>query len=148
MSSPSVRIPRLGVDVEVSTDDGGPLGEGHRRALASVSEWGDDLLTELEAASFRYYRDFSEYVGLEEPVIASPEAVWEHIEPLGAIFIASAESEHAYVSVEFNCTWEEEHGMEWVVRDDQTPIWVGPYEGYYPHSGEADRGYLDPEYGI
>lgn len=144
--SVAVRIPRLNAETLAEASDGGPLLPVHRRAAASIAEWSDALLAELEAASFRYYRDIAEAVGLDEPVLDAPEAIWEHVTLLGVMLVPEEDGPRAYVSVELNCTWEEEHGMEWVVRDDGAAIWVGPYEGFYPHSGEEDRGYLDPDY--
>jgi hypothetical protein len=40
------------------------------------------------------------------------------------------------IHLELNCDWEEEHGMEWIVRDGQV-VYVGPYNGMNPLSDFA-----------
>lgn len=42
------------------------------------------------------------------------------------------------VHPECDCEWEEEHGLEWVVRSGRV-IYTGPYEGADPW-GEASAG--------
>jgi Domain of unknown function (DUF6985) len=74
--------------------------------------------------------------------IASPSDVWTHVQ-LGKEPIVSrrASGDKAiYVSIECNCEWEPEHGLQLVFRNGNQLVKVGPYDGHLTH---ADA-YADP----
>jgi hypothetical protein len=84
---------------------------------------------------FGYYRETAELVGFDDPdepmpVIAGPEAVWDHVRIGDEVTVArSARDGGVYVSIECECAWEVEHGLQIVFRDGAEVTKVGPYDG-------------------
>ena len=48
-----------------------------------------------------------------------------------------------YVSVECECDWEPEHGLQIVFRDGRTVTKVGPYNGHLTNNSAYGRQDLD-----
>ncbi|USX55880.1 hypothetical protein [Lentzea sp. HUAS12] len=94
--------------------------------------------TALEAAAdgvFDYYRHMGEVFGDELddfPRIAGPADVWDHVTFARHQVTVSRDGggEPVYVSVEAECGWEEEHGLQVVFRDGARITKVGPYDGH------------------
>lgn len=84
---------------------------------------------------FEYYRETVELVGFDDPdepmpVIADPDRVWEHVRIGDEVTVGrSPRDGRVYVSVECECAWEAEHGLQIVFRDGATVTKVGPYDG-------------------
>lgn len=90
----------------------------------------------LEAVSdhaFAYYQDEWEALESEDraylPTIESASQVWEHVR-LGDEPIVTLDEGHAYVSLECECDWEEEHGLGLVFRDGAAVTKLGPVDGH------------------
>ncbi|OJF14838.1 hypothetical protein EDD30_3190 [Couchioplanes caeruleus] len=107
----------------------------------------------LEAASpfiYAYYRDITDQLlaaGDDEWLvdIAGPERVLDHVR-LGAeptIARHFSGDRHVYVSIECECAWEPEHGLQIVFRDGATVTKVGPYDGHLTHWAAFDDDRLD-----
>lgn len=101
----------------------------------------------LEAGEhvYAYYRDINAHYRPGDPEyleIAAPAEVWQHV-TLG--FEAVVERRYhgdgaVYVSLECNCAWEPEHGLQIVFRRGEKVSKVGPFDG---HLSNADA-YDDP----
>ncbi|MBC7797221.1 MAG: hypothetical protein H7Z37_10145, partial [Pyrinomonadaceae bacterium] len=93
--------------------------------------WNDGLFDKLRKASFDYYRDFVEEVGMDEmPVINSSAEVFDFCAPSNLIInVYDKNPDDTFVTIELNCEWEIEHGMQWTVKNDDELIFVGPYDG-------------------
>jgi hypothetical protein len=80
----------------------------------------------------------------DAPTIESPESVWEHVR-FGDEFYVRREAAGGpvYISIECNCAWESEHGLQIVFRDGTSVSKVGPYDGHLSNAsayGGADPG--------
>ncbi|MBM2617512.1 hypothetical protein JIG36_18305 [Actinoplanes sp. LDG1-06] len=96
----------------------------------------------LEAATphiYAYYRDITELVDDEFRIdIAGPDRVLDHVHP--GYEISVIRDGPVYVSVECNCDWEPEHGLQLIFRAGAEITKVGPYDGHVTNSG----AYADP----
>lgn len=100
-----------------------------------------EVLKAAEPHIFAYYRDVNgdywepsdeEYVG-----IGTPGEVWDHIEFGEKVHISRRfhGDKGVYVSMECNCDWEPEHGLQIVFRNGRCVSKVGSYDG---HLSNAD----------
>jgi hypothetical protein len=107
----------------------------------------------LDAAApsvYAYYRDVMDSVladGDDEwnVKIEGPHQVFDHVR-LGSEPMVSRDThgdQHVYVSVECECDWEPEHGLQIVFRDGASVTKVGPYDGHLTNSAAYDDGQPD-----
>lgn len=121
-----------------------PNKEDFHVTIASLLSNERDLLEEARPYVFRYYYDAnSEWEPDDaEYIEADLQSIWEHV-GLGSephISRRSHGDKAVYVSLECNCDWEEEHGLQLVFREGRALVKVGPYDG---HLTNADA-YADP----
>lgn len=97
------------------------------------------VLKEAEACIFEYYTDMNSYWAPSDEQfvsIKSPSDIWAHIQ-LGIELIVSRRGygdKGIYISVECNCDWEPEHGLQIVFKDGAAVCKVGPYDGHLTNS--------------
>lgn len=126
------------------------------RAVAAFLAGDDSAIRAAGADVYRYYADSVRLLresgfdsGLHE--IARAEDVWEHVS-FGAAFHADRDptDRRVYVSVECECDWEPEHGLQLVLRDGRTVSKVAPFDGHltnasaYARSDLTDVVYVSP----
>jgi hypothetical protein len=105
------------------------------RAIANFLAADEAVLKAVSSEVFAYYQDMVAYTspGDEAYVqIASPDDVWSYVQ-LGNEPMVSRQSygdKRVYVSLECNCDWEPEHGLQIVFRDGSHVSKVGPYDGH------------------
>ena len=97
------------------------------------------VLKDAEPYIFQYYQDMNSYrspADEEFLVIESPNQVWKHIQLAdNAVLTRRAYGDQSvYVSLECNCDWEREHGLQIVLRDGAEVVKVGPYDGHLTNS--------------
>jgi len=63
--------------------------------------------------------------------------------PRSAARCARSRDGRVYVSVEYECDWEPEHGLQIVFRDGRTVTKVGPYNGHLTNNSAYGRPDLD-----
>ncbi len=122
--------------------------EIHRAVAALLT--GDD--SGIRAASIDLYRYYVDSVRLaresgldaELPEIASVEDVWDHVS-LGSEFHVDRDPAdgHVYVSIEGECDWEPEHGLQLVLKDGRTVTKVGPFDGHLTNASAHARSDLE-----
>jgi len=119
--------------------------EGFHTAIQAFRSCGPEVLKAAEPHIFRYYKDMIRYW---EPgddgyvVIDCPGDVWKHVQ-LGdePMFTRNDSGDKGvYVSLECNCDWEPEHGLQIVFRNGDTVCKVGPYDGHLTNA----NAYGDP----
>ena len=119
-------VPWLGATVEVNNWDG--ADRAYAEACAShLVRLTNGVIDQLVAATARYRAASLEEVGARLPPLAAPRDVLTEVAPL-AMSVPVPHDDAPVVHLEANCAWEEEHGLEWVVRGDRV-VYVGPYEG-------------------
>ena len=106
----------------------------------------DSALRAAAPAIFEYYGYITEAVIADDDLdwyveVTGPDDVWNHIE-VGPYVIVRRD-ERVYVSVECECDWEPEHGLQIVFRDGRTVTKVGPYNGHLTNSSAYGRPDLD-----
>lgn len=111
--------------------------EGFLRVAAHLLANDFSTLREAEGEIFAYYQDFKPYwqPGDDAYVeIAAPAGVWKHVQFGCTAAISRNWDGHFYVSIECNCDWEPEHGLQIVLRDGLKVNKIGPYDGHVTHS--------------
>jgi hypothetical protein len=102
-------------------------------------------LTAAAPSIFAYYRDTMDAVvasGEEDwwVELEGPDDVFDHIE-LGnepTVIRNRRGDGRVYVSLECECDWEPEHGLQIVFREGRTVTKVGPYDGHLTNSAAFD----------
>ena len=96
------------------------------------------ILDKLFEACIRYCNDFLDSVGEELIRFEQPGDIIKLISP-GTIMIAEPVDENVpVVHMSLGCEWEEEHGLEWVIRDDEV-LYVGAFQGNDPWSDYSSK---------
>lgn len=121
--------------VDYADDDA--KGDFHA-AVSQFLALGPEVLVEASETVFRYYKDYEEQwlKGGHEPV-RTPADIWKHVK-LGSCSTVGrrpAGEKGVYISIECECDWEPEHGLEVVLKGGQRVTKVGPFDG---HSSNAD----------
>ena len=118
--------------------------EYDKKCIETFFSWDDALFEKLKKAGFDYYQEFVESVDADEmPKIKSFETVFNYCTPTTMIFeIYDKSPADTFVTVELNCEWEVEHGMQWTVKNDNELIFVGAYDGVsVDYADEASGNY-------
>ena len=127
-----VRIVLEGYEEDENKDD-------FHSAISAFLSIGASVLKAAEPHVFSYYRDMNGYwtPSDEEYVsIKTPSEVWSHVELGEEAFVSrrSSGDKGIYVSIECNCDWEPEHGLQIVFKDGKSISKVGPYDGHLTNS--------------
>lgn len=107
------------------------LDDYDKRCIETFFSWGETLLSQLQTATFDYYED-REFAcgGFEDLKITSPDQIWQHCKPTYIHFVASEKyPSSTFIDVELVCDWEPEHGMQWLIKNIDELMYVGPYYG-------------------
>ena len=118
--------------------DEDPPVEDFQEAITNFLDAPNTVLTEAETHVFKYYLDVKESIEPEDdfPSIESPSAIWQFVQ-LGEEAFVSRRPEGdngIYVSLECNCDWEPEHGLQIVFKNGAVVNKVGPYDGHLTNS--------------
>ena len=110
---------------------------------SSPTEFGDAIRNLLKcnrstllAASddlYRYYADMKALVDDDRiPAITRPEDTWDHVRLGREVYIERRAygDKRMYASIESGCAWEQEHGLQIVLRDGLSVSKLGPYDGH------------------
>ncbi|HST84066.1 MAG TPA: hypothetical protein VLL08_20190 [Kineosporiaceae bacterium] len=146
--SEAVAIPVLGNSacrVLVNGYDDDPAKEDIHAAIAAFLCLDESVLRAAAPRIFEYYQDIASEFPDDVPAISSPNEVWQHIRPGNEVTVErdSFRDRHVYVSVECECAWEPEHGLQIVLRDGHTVIKVGPYDGHLTNAAAYARDDLE-----
>lgn len=123
-------------DVSVSIDRGGTI-EFAERCVALANSLSDHVVDHLCKASIRYCKEYLDAIGEPTKDFETPRDVLQIIYPSVLIVPAWPLDDDPVLHMELNCEWEEEHGMEWIVRKNSV-LYVGPFNGHNP-KGECSR---------
>lgn len=108
-------------------------------AIENLLSATPSVLREVEGLIYQYYLDIRSYYPENDedfPRIASADEVWSLIQ-LGSEPVVSRRGYGdlgVYVSLECNCDWEPEHGLQIVFKDGNKVCKVGPYDGHLTNS--------------
>ena len=116
-----------------------PVREEFQEAINNFLVAPNSVLSNAAPHIFKYYQEIKSYCepsDKEFPVIGSPHEVWRHIQ-FGAQAIVSRRpygDRGIYVSLECNCSWEPEHGLQIIFKNGAAVNKVGPYDGHLTNS--------------
>ena len=117
------------------------------RAVATFLALDASALHAATGAVFAYYRDVAEMCaagGYPCVEITRPGDVWLHVRP-GPEPTVERAGDRVYVSVECECAWEPEHGLQVVFADGAVVTKVGPYDGHLTNAAAFGRDDLAGE---
>jgi hypothetical protein len=146
--SEPVTIPALGnaaCHVLVNGYDDDPTREDFHAAIAAFLALDESALKAAAPAIFEYYQDIAADFPDDVSAISSPNEVWRHIRPGRQVVVKRDRfhDRHVYVSIECECSWEPEHGLQIVLRDGHNVTKVGPYDGHVTNVGAYGRKDLE-----
>lgn len=127
--------------------DGGQAEE-FDAAIAAFLRLDEGALAEAAESVFEYYLDTKAICGPGDEVveIARVEDVWRHVRPGMDVIVQRedyGDDQQVYVSVECECTWEPEHGLQVVLRGGRKVTKVGPYDGHLTNTAAYDSAELE-----
>ena len=96
-----------------------------------LNSLSDEVIDRLCEASIRYCNDFCDMVGEEPKKFENIRDVLKLIQPNGLSIPKPKDENTPVIDLELNCDWEEEHGMQWIIRNNQV-LYVGAYNGEDP----------------
>ena len=117
----------------------GQTTRGHLAAGVEVAEKWDLLQKVLAPALFAFYCRVAALATDSGPVIASIEDVWSGVELTDIEVLADDAGRACYVHGVGRCAWEEEHGLEVVLRGTSELLYVGAYEGWVHGEPPSDH---------
>jgi len=93
---------------------------------AYMNSLESNIIEALCKASIRYCDDVLKMTGQAERVFSQPCDVLQLIQPSSLIVPDPENGSDPVVHLELECEWEDEHGMEWLVRDGEV-LYVGSF---------------------
>jgi hypothetical protein len=115
-------------------------------AIANFLSGNPAILREADESLFRYYRDFEEWwLEDDKQPIKSADELWQHVR-LGSEPMVSRRSygdKGIYISVECGCDWEQEHGLQLVLKNGRKVNKLGGYDGHLTNSDAFDDESLE-----
>lgn len=115
-----------------------PFVEEIHEAIANFLASSRDVLVAAEPHIFKYYLDVKANIEPENefPSISKLSEIWKFIR-LGEEAIVGRRpygDGGVYISLECNCDWEPEHGLQLVFKNGASVNKVGPYDGHLTNS--------------
>ncbi|GIE28039.1 hypothetical protein Ait01nite_010840 [Actinoplanes italicus] len=111
--------------------------EAVHRAVAAFLDLDGSALAAAAPDAYEYYRDVTDFFEAEGyPYTRVPDVsrIWEHV-TFGPDVRIEREDGRVYLSVECECSWEVEHGLQLVFRDGRAISRIGPYDGHLTNNG-------------
>ena len=113
--------------------------EEFHTAIKNFLSINQSVLKDAESDVFQYYQDCNKdwdegnerYISIE-----SPNDVWKHVQ-LGTKPLVTRRGygeQGIYISLDCECAWEEEHGLQIVFKNGLKINKIGAYDGHYTNS--------------
>ena len=136
------------LDIVLDADCAGDArNEDVDRAIRSFTALEPAALADVDEHVFHYYLDCKrdlEAVGQECVEIGSARDVWKHVQFGFEATVGRREDDgKVYVSLECNCDWEPEHGLQLVFDEGRRVNKVGPFDGHLTNADAYDDPSLE-----
>ena len=95
-----------------------------------MNSWDAQIVERICEACVRYCNDFSSMIGAEPVSLSSSHEILALVSP-SVFLVPNRAFDEPVAHLELNCEWEEEHGMEWIVRGRDI-LYVGGFNGQDP----------------
>ena len=136
----------LGATCEVVVDgyDDDPDPSSVHAAIATFLALDDSALRAAAPSIFEYYRHIMDMAPEDwewRVEIAGPDEVLDHVTVGPEVMVTRdpRRDRRVYVSVECECDWEREHGLQIVFREGRTVNKVGPFNGHLTNASAYAR---------
>jgi hypothetical protein len=100
-----------------------------KKCVETFLNWNGFVWSELEMGTLYYYMEIE---GIDELTEANslninlPEDIWQYCYPTRIMFVRFKENPmDVFTVVSLECEWESEHGLSWVVKNTDEPIFIG-----------------------
>jgi hypothetical protein len=123
-----------------SDDDSGTIEPDFVAAVAAFRALGDAQRVAISGAVHSNYREMLDAVEDLEPLdIASAADIWRFVVPTEVrVSRRDRRDRDVYVSVDCECDWEEEHGLQLVFRRGNQLVRVSEQDGHLTHADAFD----------
>ncbi|MFC1407458.1 MULTISPECIES: DUF6985 domain-containing protein [Streptacidiphilus] len=116
-------------------------------AISAFLGLDESALRSASEPVLQYYLDVKAEVGDEEGFVSidGPDDVWSHVRPGGEVSVQREDAHgdrKVYVSVECECAWEPEHGLQIVFCRGSSVSKVGPFDSHLTNVSAFDRADL------
>ncbi|MFG2693443.1 DUF6985 domain-containing protein [Kitasatospora sp. NPDC048407] len=143
-------VPALGgaaCSVAVMGYDDDEAPEDFHAAIDAFLTLDASVLESAALPIFQYYQDVKDLVGDDQGLvpISGPDEIWQHIRPGTEVTVERndrAGDRQVYVSIECECAWEPEHGLQIVLRGGRSVTKVGPFDGHLTNADASGRDVL------
>ena len=98
------------------------------KCIEYINNLPQSLLNKISERAYKYYDFIRNECGDVDDIL--PEKIMEHVYPLN-IFVEKPEADIPAFDIECGCDWEEEHGMEIIIKGDEL-LYIGEYAGLGP----------------
>ena len=133
-------LPMLGRDVTIVLvgflDD--PAPNEFRDVVRNLLSRTRDTLLAVSPDLQNYCNDINQFLDPEEELhVDNPNDLWSHVRLGGEVYVERRHhgDRKLYATIECGCDWEEEHGLQLVLREGLAVTKLGPYDG---HLSNAD----------
>jgi hypothetical protein len=120
----------FGDDVRVQIEEGGTVAYAQMCA-DYFNSMPAHVIDDLCAASIRYCNTFLDGIGEPQIAFEQDSDVLKLVYPVALIVPPLPDEAQPVFHMELDCDWEDEHGMEWIIRGDNV-LYVGLYCGENP----------------
>jgi hypothetical protein len=115
-------------------------------AIANFLSGTPAILREADEPLFQYYKDFEKWWKEDgKTPIRSGDELWQHVrlgsEPM--VIRRAYGDKGIYISVECECGWEEEHGLQLVLKNGLKVNKLGQYDSHLTNSDAFDDESLE-----
>lgn len=137
-----IDIPALGVACRFMLEgyEGDTKASDFRDAILRFITLSPKALIDASRHVYAYYSDIRDCGWGDPPEITTAEEVWNYVD-FGTIAIVSRRGngdDRIYISLECECAWEREHGLQIVFRDGDVISKVGQFDGHVSNADAFD----------
>lgn len=108
----------FGTEIEVVIDLKSADFEYAEKCAVALNNMSEEIIDKLCEYSVLYCEDFCDQIGAEPPIIESARDILRYVHP-GSLSVDIPQDESIVIHLDLNCDWDEEHGLEWLVKDDK-----------------------------
>ncbi|UPG92184.1 hypothetical protein L2Y96_10580 [Luteibacter aegosomaticola] len=122
--------------------------DAFHEAVDNLLRADESVLLAASSAVFMYYEQIRQYLSPSEMALLDirvPDDVWNYVQFGKDIYIIrrSRGDHRVYASIECECAWEVEHGLQIVLRDGRSITKVGPFDGHLTYSDAFGRSDME-----
>lgn len=117
----------FGIEIDVVIDLESADFEYAEKCARALNNMSEEVIGKLCEYSVLYCEDYCDEIEEEPPTIESERDILHYIHP-ESLTVDIPQDERIVIHLALNCDWNEEHGLEWLVKDDEI-LHVGPFYG-------------------